>query len=122
MAKEVFGSKNSIGEVQIASDVVSAIAGISAAEVDGVQAMAGGSINDIAGKLGMKNYSKGVRVTIAGDKAAVEISVTLKYGYSIPKTSANVQEKVKSAIENMTGLEVSDVNVSIADVDMQQAD
>ena len=55
MAKEVFGSKNSIGEVQIASDVVSAIAGISAAEVDGVQAMAGGSINDIAGKLGMKN-------------------------------------------------------------------
>ena len=60
MAKEVFGSKNSIGEVQIASDVVSAIAGISAAEVDGVQSMAGGSINDIAGKLGMKNYSKGV--------------------------------------------------------------
>ena len=45
MAKEVFGSKNSIGEVQIASDVVSAIAGISAADVDGVQAMAGGSIN-----------------------------------------------------------------------------
>ena len=67
MAKEVFGSKNSIGEVQIASDVVSAIAGISAAEVDGVQPMSGGSINDIAGKLGMKNYSKGVRVTIAGE-------------------------------------------------------
>ena len=103
MAKEVFGSKNSIGEVQIASDVVSAIAGISAAEVDGVQAMAGGSINDIAGKLGMKNYSKGVRVTIAGDKAAVEISVTL-------------QKKVSQAIENMTGLEVEKVNVRIAGI------
>ena len=116
MAKEVFGSKNSIGEVQIASDVVSAIAGISAAEVDGVQAMAGGSINDIAGKLGMKNYSKGVRVTIAGDKAAVEISVTLKYGYSIPEVSEKVQKKVSQAIENMTGFEVEKVNVRIAGI------
>ena len=116
MAKEVFGSKNSIGEVQIASDVVSAIAGISAAEADGVQAMAGGSINDIAGKLGMKNYSKGVRVTIAGDKAAVEISVTLKYGYSIPEVSEKVQKKVSQAIENMTGLEVEKVNVRIAGI------
>ena len=120
MAKEVFGSKNSIGEVQIASDVVSAIAGISAAEVDGVQAMAGGSIYDIAGKLGMKNYSKGVRVTIAGDKAAVEISVTLKYGYSIPKTCKQVQEKVMQAINSMTGLTVKQVNVRIAGVSLEQ--
>ena len=104
MAKEVFGSKNSIGEVQIASDVVSAIAGISAAEVDGVQAMAGGSINDIAGKLGMKNYSKGVRVTIAGDKAAVEISVTLKYGYSIPEVSEKVQKKVEKVNVRIAGI------------------
>ena len=118
MAKEVFGSKNSIGEVQIASDVVSAIAGISAAEVDGVQSMAGGSINDIAGKLGMKNYSKGVRVAIAGDKAAVEISVTLKYGYSIPAISQKVQDKVKSTIESMTGLNVTDVNIRVAGVGM----
>ena len=84
------------------------------------QAMAGGSINDIAGKLGMKNYSKGVRVTIAGDKAAVEISVTLKYGYSIPKTCKQVQEKVMQAINSMTGLTVKQVNVRIAGVSLEQ--
>ncbi|MCI5883654.1 MAG: Asp23/Gls24 family envelope stress response protein [Eubacterium sp.] len=120
MAKDVFGSKDSIGEVQIASDVVSAIAGISAAEVDGVQSISGGGINDIAGKLGMKNYSKGVRVTIAGEKAAVEISVTLKYGYSIPEVSEKVQEKVSQAIKSMTGLEVEKVNVRIAGIALEE--
>lgn len=120
MAKDVFGAKDSIGEVQIASDVVSAIAGISAAEVDGVQSISGGGINDIAGKLGMKNYSKGVRVTIAGEKAAVEISVTLKYGYSIPEVSEKVQEKVSQAIKSMTGLEVEKVNVRIAGIALEE--
>lgn len=120
MAKDVFGSKDSIGEVQIASDVVSAIAGISAAEVDGVQSISGGGINDIAGKLGMENYSKGVRVTIAGEKAAVEISVTLKYGYSIPEVSEKVQEKVSQAIKSMTGLEVEKVNVRIAGIALEE--
>ena len=120
MAKDVFGAKDSIGEVQIASDVVYAIAGISAAEVDGVQSISGGGINDIAGKLGMKNYSKGVRVTIAGEKAAVEISVTLKYGYSIPEVSEKVQEKVSQAIKSMTGLEVEKVNVRIAGIALEE--
>ncbi len=116
MAKDVFGTEDSIGEVQIASEVVSAIAGISASEVDGIESMAGGGINDIAGKLGVKNYSKGVKVDISDDVVIVDISVNLKFGYSIPKVSAKVQEKVAQAVNSMTGLQVAKVNVRIAGI------
>lgn len=116
MAKDVFGTEDSIGEVQIASEVVSAIAGISASEVDGIESMAGGGINDIAGKLGVKNYSKGVKVDISDDLVVVDISVNLKFGYSIPKVSAKVQEKVAQAVNSMTGLQVAKVNVRIAGI------
>lgn len=113
---------NTVGTVQIADEVVAIIAGLAATEVDGVASMAGNITNELVGKLGMKNLSKGVKVEVMEGVVSVDLALNIKYGYSIPKTSANVQEKVKSAIENMTGLEVSDVNVSIADVDMQQAD
>ena len=113
---------NTVGTVQIADEVVAIIAGLAATEVDGVASMAGNITNELGGKLGMKNLSKGVKVEVMEGVVSVDLALNIKYGYSIPKTSANVQEKVKSAIENMTGLEVSDVNVSIADVDMQQAD
>ena len=113
---------NTVGTVQIADEVVAIVAGLAATEVDGVASMAGNITNELVGKLGMKNLSKGVKVEVMEGVVSVDLALNIKYGYSIPKTSANVQEKVKSAIENMTGLEVSDVNVSIADVDMQQAD
>ena len=113
---------NTVGTVQIADEVVAIIAGLAATEVDGVASMAGNITNELVGKLGMKNLSKGVKVEVMEGVVSVDLALNIKYGYSIPKTSANVQEKVKSAIENMTGLEVSDVNVNIADVDMQQAD
>lgn len=116
MAKDVFGTEDSIGEVQIASEVVSAIAGISASEVEGIESMAGGGINDIAGKFGVKNYSKGVKVDISDDLVVVDISVNLRFGYSIPKVSAKVQEKVAQAVNSMTGLQVAKVNVRIAGI------
>lgn len=116
MAKDVFGTEDSIGEVQIASEVVSAIAGISASEVEGIESMAGGSINDIAGKFGVKNHSKGVKVDITDNRASVDIAVNMKFGYSIPRVSAKVQEKVAQAISSMTGLEVTKVNVRIAGI------
>lgn len=116
MAKDVFGTEDSIGEVQIAGEVVTAIAGISASEVDGIESMVGNGINDIAGKFGVKNHSKGVKVDITDDKAELDIAVNMKFGYSIPKVSAKVQEKVSQAINSMTGLEVTKVNVRIAGI------
>ena len=80
--------------------------------------MAGNITNELVSKLGMKNLSKGVRVEVMGDVANVDVSLNIAYGYAIPEVSAKVQEKVKTAIENMTGLEVSIVNIRIASVDM----
>ncbi|MDR1700490.1 MAG: Asp23/Gls24 family envelope stress response protein [Lachnoclostridium sp.] len=109
-----------IGEVQIANEVIATIAGISAAEVDGVDSLAGGFTNELAGKFGVKNYSKGVKVEVDEDSAAVDVAINMKYGYSIPKTCKDVQEKIKSAIDNMTGLKVTEVNIRIAGVTLNQ--
>ena len=108
-----------IGEVQIADEVVTIIAGLAATEVDGVASMAGNITNELVSKLGMKNLSKGVKVEVAEKTVSVEVALNISYGYSIPEVSEKVQEKVKSAIETMTGLSVAIVNVRIATVDMK---
>lgn len=110
----------SVGEVQIADEVVAIIAGLAATEVEGVSSMAGNITNELVGKLGMKNLSKGIRVEVLEGVVSVDVALHMKYGYNIPEVSAKVQERVKNAIENMTGLSVSDVNVRIAGVDIEK--
>ena len=108
-----------IGEVKVADEVVAIIAGLAATEVEGVESMAGNITNELVSKLGMKNLSKGVKVEGAEKTVSVEVALNISYGYSIPEVSEKVQEKVKSAIETMTGLSVAIVNVRIATVDMK---
>ena len=110
--------KEMMGEVRIADEVVAIIAGLAATEVDGVDSMAGNITNELVSKLGMKNLSKGLRVEVLDGKVSVDVALNISYGYSIPEVSAKVQDRVKNAIENMTGLEVSIVNIRIASVDM----
>ncbi len=110
----------SIGKVQIADEVVAIIAGLAATEVKGVAAMAGNITNELVGKLGMKNLSKGVKIDVLDDVVSVDMDLVLQYGYNIPDTCKKVQDRVKTAIENMTGLQVSDVNISIASVELEQ--
>lgn len=105
-----------VGQVQIADEVIAVIAGLAATEVDGVQQMSGNITNEIVSKLGMKNLSKGVKVSIDGEQVDVNLNLILQYGVSIPKTSKEVQEKVKGAIETMTGLTVNEVNIRIAGI------
>ncbi len=112
--------KDQIGEVQIADEVVAIIAGLAATEVDGVDSLAGNMSNELVGKLGMKNLSKGVKVEVTEEHVSVNISMNLKYGYSIPVVCEKVQDKVKSAIENMTGLTVLDVNIKIAGINIDE--
>lgn len=111
--------KDQIGEVQIADEVVAIIAGLAATEVDGVDSLAGNMSNELVGKLGMKNLSKGVKVEVTEEHVSVNMSLNLKYGYSIPKVCEKVQDKVKNAIENMTGLNVLDVNIKIAGINVE---
>jgi len=109
-----------MGSVSIADDVVGIIAGLAATEVEGVSAMAGNITNELMSKVGYKSLTKGVKVDIEDGRVKVQMSLTMDYGYSIPTTCSKVQEKVKTTIENMTGLEVTDVNIRIAGVDMQK--
>ena len=105
--------KDKIGEGQIADEVVAIIAGLAATEVDGVDSMAGNITNELVGKLGMK-------VEVTEEHVSVNMALNLKYGYSIPDVCEKVQEKVKNAIENMTGLTVLDVNIKIAGVSLEE--
>lgn len=108
-----------IGEVHISDEVVAIIAGLAATEIEGVQSMAGNITNELVSKLGMKNLSKGVKVTISDDSVEVSLALNIKYGYEIPAVSKKVQDKVKSAIETMTGLAVTAVNIKIVSLNIE---
>ncbi len=112
----VLQSNDRIGEVQIADDVVAMIAELAALEVDGVASMAGNATNELLSKVGVKGMHKGARVEVLDRIVSIELSVNLKYGYNIPTVSGKIQEKVKNAIETMTGLTVADVNIRIVGV------
>ena len=107
------------GEVKIADEVVAIIAALAPTEVEGVASMAGNITNELISRLGMKNLSKGVKVDVLEGVVTVSLTLNLKYNYSVVEVSGKVQEKVKNAIENMTGLEVADVNIKVAGVEME---
>ena len=107
------------GGVKIADEVVAIIAALAATEVEGVASMAGNITNELISRLGMKNLSKGVKVDVLEGVVTVSLTLNLKYNYSVVEVSGKVQEKVKNAIENMTGLEVADVNIKVAGVEME---
>lgn len=108
-----------VGEVHIADEVVAIVAGLAATEVEGVASMAGHITNELVSKLGMKNLSRGVRVTVLEGVVTVDLNLNIEYGRNVLEVSKKAQEKVKSSIENMTGLEVADVNIRIVSVDME---
>ena len=108
------------GEVLIANDVIATIACVAATEVEGVAAMSGNITNEIIGKLGVKNSSKGAKIDVDNGEVRAVLSITMNYGYSIPKVCAQVQERVTAAIRNMTGLEVVEVNINVVGVNIQK--
>ncbi len=116
----VLKADENVGAVQIADDVVAMIASLAATEVSGVSSMAGNITNELMSRVGMKKLTKGVRVSVQEGCVNVDLAVTMDYGYNIPATCQQVQNKVKSAIENMTGLACESVNIRIAGVSMKK--
>lgn len=108
-----------LGDVRISDEVVANIAVIAAEEIEGVSGVVGkNKTNEFKTLVGMKNYAKAVRVEMCEKIVSVDMAISVLYGYSLPACGKAVQERVKSSIESMTGLEVSDVNVRIAVVDL----
>lgn len=112
--------QENVGSVVIADDVVAMIASLAATEVDGVSAMVGNITNELMSKVGMKKLTKGVTVSVLDNTVTINLSIMLAYGYNIPTTCRKVQEKVKTAVETMTGLTVADVNIKIASVKLDK--
>ena len=112
-------NNNGLGCVKIADDVVAIIASLAASEVDGVSAMGGDITNELMSKVGMKKLTKGVKVDIINNVVTVDLMVVLRYEVNILEASRLIQKKVKTAVENTTGLTVSDVNVRITGIKLQ---
>ena len=112
---QIEGNK-SLGDVVIANEVLAIIAGIAATEVEGVHSMDGGWSGQFISKLGIKDLARGVKVQVSDGEVKVDLSLNMEYGYAIPKVSNLVQDKVSASINNMTGLNVSEVNIRISGV------
>lgn len=112
-------SNGNDGIVSIADDVVAMIASIAATEVDGVASMVGNITNELMSRVGVKKLTKGVKVMVVDGKVNVDLAIMIDCGYNIPETCQSVQNKVKAAIESMTGLTVDIVNIRIGGINMK---
>ena len=104
------------GLVQISDDVIAIIANTAALEVEGVVTTHSG----IAEILGKKNFSKGVKVEINDSQVSLAINLSVKFGYKIPDVMLEVQKKIKSSIETMTGLLVTEINVNVIGINFDK--
>ncbi len=113
-------TENSDG-IKISTDVVSVIAGVAVSEVPGVFSMAGSLAGGISEVLsGKKNFSKGIKVEITEKEAKIDINIIVEYGIRIPDVAFQIQTKVKKAVEKMTGLNVSTINVNVQGVNTKE--
>ena len=108
------GTNADNGTIQISDEVVASIAALTAAEVEGVAALSAGV--DIGEWLGRKNLAKGVKITMQERTVFLDISLLVKYASPIPTVARHVQEKVRDAVESMTGLTVGEINIHVCGV------
>lgn len=118
---EVEQESTSLGKVEIAPEVIEVIAGIAASEVEGVAQMRGNFAAGVVERLGKKNHGKGVKVDISEEGVAIDIYCFIQFGVSIPSVAKKIQENVRQALFNMTGLETSEVNVHVVGVQFDTA-
>lgn len=109
------GTENN--EIKIADDVVAVIAGVAVSEVPGVAEMAGGFAGGITEVLsGKKNLAKGIKVEVGEKETKIDVNIIVEYGVRIPDVAFEIQNRVKKAVETMTGLKVVEVNVHVQGV------
>ena len=109
-------TEKGIGEVVISEEVIATIAALAAVEVKGVVSTVGTMPNEIIEKLGMKKLSKGVKIVLAEEAVNIDLALNVSDNAVIPEVSEEVQMKVKSAVETMTGYPVESVNIRVASV------
>ncbi len=114
--KEYISCVEEMGNIQISEEVLAVISAAAALEVEGVNNLAGGVSGDLAELVSGKKLNRGIDIRVAEEKVTIRVAILVKYGYVIPDVGCAVQDAVKSAVENTTGLTVDGVNVYIAGV------
>ena len=118
--EEIALSDNDTNEIRIADDVVAVIAGVAVSEVAGVAEMAGGFAGGITEVLsGKKNLAKGIKVEVGDKETKIDVNIIVEYGVRIPDVAFEIQNRVKKAVESMTGLKVVEVNVHVQGVNTE---
>ena len=118
--EEINEIENGTEGIKISSDVIAVIAGVAVSEVEGVYGMAGGFAGGITEVLkGKKNLAKGIKVDVDENKTKIDVNIIVEYGARIPDVAFEIQNRVKTAVENMTGLKVEEVNVHVQGVNTE---
>lgn len=115
-------SRDDVGQVQIADDVIAIIAEIAATEVEGVAGMGGTLTTDIVQSFSRKKTPKGVRVEINGNQIMLDMTMIVNFGAKIPEVAVEVQKKVKNSVEMMTGLEIISINIHVTGIHFNKVD
>jgi len=108
-----------LGKIEIAPEVIEVIAGIAASEIDGVAMMRGNFATGVVERLGKKHHGKGIRVDLSDNQIKIDVYCILNFGVSIPKVAQSIQENVRQALYNMTGLETDEVNIHIVNINFE---
>ena len=109
-------------KIEISNDVIAVIAGVAVSEVQGVAGMSGGFAGGISEVLsGKKNLAKGIKVEKNENKVKIDVNIIVEYGTRIPDVAFEIQNRVKKAVESMTGLKVEEVNVHVQGVNTDTA-
>lgn len=121
VVEEVLEQTGDNNGIKISDDVVSVIAGVAVSEVAGVSGMAGGFAGGISEVLsGKKNLSKGIKVEVGEKETKIDVNIIVEYGTRIPDIAFEIQNRVKKAVETMTGLKVLEVNVHVQGVSTEK--
>lgn len=116
-ANEIVVNSGDNNKIRIADEVVAVIAGKAVSEIHGVSEMSGGFAGGIGEVLsGKKNLAKGIKVVVTEKDAKIDVNIIVEYGVRIPEIAFEIQTKVKKAVETMTGLKVTEVNVHVQGV------
>jgi uncharacterized alkaline shock family protein YloU len=112
--------QDGIGEIKISTDVITVIAHTVASEIEGVAGMNANLSENISSVLGRKNSTKGVKVEIDDKDVTIDFYILVDYGARIPDVAWRIQEKVKSSVENMTGMNVSSINIHVQGISFEK--
>lgn len=112
---EVGGETDENG-IKIADDVIAIIAGKAASDISGVYSMSGGFAGGISEVFGKKSYAKGIKVDNSEKDLKIDVNIIVEYGARIPDVAYEIQNRVKKAVESMTGINVAEVNVHVQGV------